>query len=409
MFFSGDIIHYALPLLKSDDLDIEQLAEQISRLVPKANEYQILKPVDVIGKAPDNMMDLTEDETEKESLKNLPSLHKSHQPDINKTLPPIKSISQVSSLKKSTSSIDTTTKFSAAVLSGKDVSVSSSNIVRDLPTTNAEPSKVGSMSREAENRQNVGGPLSVENRANLKNATDEFIARGTSKEAQKSAISNTKGVDLRKVANETEVDPLVLALKSLKPQSLPMAKPGTIVPKRQVIQLCAPVNKRSDRWQRQEAGFKRFRPPKLEDWFRKILQMDYYAIVGLASTNKDENQNVGKFREVPVRFGSPEQYIQIFQPLVLEEFKAQLQSSFQEISSLEEIYYGVLSVLSIERVDDFHVVRFMQDENDDPNSKCFSENDLILFTKEHPENSSVGVNMMGKVCSILFACFCVIK
>ncbi|ESQ35132.1 hypothetical protein EUTSA_v10006526mg [Eutrema salsugineum] len=396
LLFSGDRIHHALPLLKSDDLDIAQLAEQISRLVPKANEYQILKPVDVVGKEPDNVMDLTDDGTEKESLKNLPSLRKPHQLDVNKTLPPIRSISQVSSLKKSSSSIDNS-KFSAAVVAEKDVSVSSRNIVKELPATNAEPSKVGSMSREAENRQNVGGPLSSENRANLKNATDEVISRGTSKEAQKSVISNTKGVDLKKVVNETEVDPLDLALKSLKPQSLPLAKPAPIAPKRQVIQLCAPVNKRSDRWQKQEAGFKRFRPPKLEDWFRKILQMDYYAIVGLASMNKDENKNVGKFREVPVRFGSPEQYMQIFQPLVLEEFKAQLQSSFQEISSLEEIYYGVLSVLSIERVDDFQFVRFMQDENDDPNSKSFSENDLILFTKEHPENSSAGVNMLGKV------------
>ncbi|KFK43885.1 hypothetical protein AALP_AA1G186300 [Arabis alpina] len=385
-------------VLSSDNLDIEQLAEQISRLVPKANECQIPKPVD--GKAPDNFMDLTEDEdeveNEKESLKNLPSLHKSHQLDINKTLQPTKSISQVSSLKKSTSSIDTT-KFLAPVLSEKDVSVSSSSLVRDIPTTNAEPSKVDSMIREAETRQNVGGRVSFENRANFKNATDERISHGTAKEAQKSAISTTKGVDLRKVVSETDVDPLDLALKSLKPQPLPLAKPGPIVPKRQVIQLCAPVNKRPDRWQRQEAGFKRFRPPKLEDWFRKILEMDYYAIVGLASTNKDENKKVGKFREVPVRFGSPEEYIQIFQPLVLEEFKAQLQSSFQEISSLEEICYGLLSVLSVERVDDFHFVRFMQDENDDPNSKTFSENDLILFTKEHPESSSAGINMIGKV------------
>ncbi|XP_056842902.1 uncharacterized protein LOC108830665 isoform X3 [Raphanus sativus] len=381
-------------VLSADDLDIEQLADQISRLVPKANEF--LKPVDAVGKAPDNVMDLTEDVTEKESLKNLPSLNKSHQLDINKTLPPIRSISRVPSLKKGTSSIDTP-KSSAAVVSEKDVSVKSSNMVRDLPTTNAEPSKVGSISKEAGNRQTLGGPLSLVNRTNLKNAADESISRGTSKEAQKSAISNTKGMDLRKVVNEPEVDPLDLALKPLKPQPLPLAKPGPIVPKRQVIQLCAPVNKKSERWQRQEAGFKRFRPPKLEDWFRKILQMDYYAIVGLASTNKDENQNVGKFKEVPVRFTSPEQYIQIFQPLVLEEFKAQLQSSFQEISSLEEIYYGDLSVLSIERVDDFHFVRFMKDENDGPNSKSFSENDLILFTKEHPENSNVGVNMMGKV------------
>ncbi|KAL1224181.1 putative helicase MAGATAMA 3 [Cardamine amara subsp. amara] len=383
-------------VLSSDDVDIEQLAEQISRLVPKANEYQILKPVDVVGKVPDNMIDLTVDEAEKESLKNLPSLHKSHQHDISKTRPPIKSIPQVSSLKKTTSSTDAS-EFSASVLSERDVTVSSSNIVKDLPTAIAEPSKAAGMSRETEKRQNVEDPVSFENRAKVKEATDELVPRGAPKEAQKSVISTAKGMDLRKVVKETEVDPLDLAFKSLKPPSLPLAKPGPIIPKRQVIQLCAPVNKRSDRWQRQEAGFKRFRPPKLEDWFRKILQMDYYAIVGLSSTNKDENQNVGKFREVPVRFSSPEQYIQIFQPLVLEEFKAQLQSSFQEISSLEEIYYGVLSVLSIERVDDFHFVRFMQDENDGSNSKSFSENDLVLFTKEHPENSSVGVNMMGKV------------
>lgn len=68
---------------------------------------------------------------------------------------------------------------------------------------------------------------------------------------------------------------------------------------------------------------------------------------------------------------------------------------------MEEIYYGDLFVLLIERVDDFYFVCFIKDESDGFNSKSFFENDLILFIKEYLENSNVGGNMIGKVCGIV--------
>jgi senataxin len=127
------------------------------------------------------------------------------------------------------------------------------------------------------------------------------------------------------------------------------------------------------------------------------LEIDYFAIVGLASARKDENRTVSRLKEVPVCFQSPEQYIDIFRPLVLEEFKAQLRSSFLEMSSWGEMYYGSLSVLSVERIDDFHLVRFVHDESDSTSSRSFSDNDLLLLTKEAPENASHDVHMVGKV------------
>ncbi|XP_019057963.1 PREDICTED: uncharacterized protein LOC104812332 isoform X2 [Tarenaya hassleriana] len=405
-------------LLSSDEIDMDRLKEQISWLrillsedntseaiapdkgnnsatclqlhSPKTDESQVLKALGIVGQAPDRVIDLAQGEKEMTALKDLPALLKSDQLDVKVTSPSLKSISRTGSNKTSISSLDAA-KSVKAVSSQRSVTVSSSISVRDLG--GARPS---GMNREAKSGQNVGDSLLTESRDMSKNARDDPISSRTSSEARFSAVSNTKNAAM-KVIFDTEDDPLETALNSMKSQSLSLAKPGPIVPKRQVIQLSSPVSKRSDRLQRPGAGFKRFKPPKLEDWFRKILQMDYFAIVGLASTNKDDGQNVGKFRAVPTRFDSPEQYMQIFQPLVLEEFKAQLQSAFQELSSLEEIYCGILSVFSVERVDDFHFVRVVQEETDPSNSKSFSENDLILFTKEHPGNSSPGVSVMGKV------------
>ncbi|KAL2319095.1 hypothetical protein Fmac_032971 [Flemingia macrophylla] len=88
--------------------------------------------------------------------------------------------------------------------------------------------------------------------------------------------------------------------------------------------------------------------------------------------------------------------MEIFQPLVLEEFKAQLHNSFLEMSSWE-MFFGILFVMSIERIDDFHLVRFVQDDGDSAKCRVFSENDFLLLTKEHPQKSSRDIHMVGKV------------
>ncbi|KAK3035534.1 hypothetical protein RJ639_034739, partial [Escallonia herrerae] len=146
-------------------------------------------------------------------------------------------------------------------------------------------------------------------------------------------------------------------------------------------------------------GRKRFKAPSLDDWFRPILEIDYFVTVGLASASEEENQSTGILKEVPVCFQSPNEYMTIFRPLVLEEFKAQLRSSFLEMDSSEEMFCGSLSVLSVERIDDFHVVRCVHDDTNLSGSRSFYENDLILLTRQPLQNSSHDVHLVGKALS----------
>lgn len=203
---------------------------------------------------------------------------------------------------------------------------------------------------------------------------------------------------LKETVRYIEDDPLESALKSARLQQSFMTKSNTSLPKRQVIQLKSPFLNRFGHLHRPGAGVKRFKPPKLDDWYRPILEIDYFATVGLASAGEDGSRTVSKLKEVPVCFQSPEQYVEIFRPLVLEEFKAQLRSSFLEMPSWEEMYFGRLSVMVVERVDDFHLVRFVYDDNDSAASRSLSENDLVLITKEPLQKSSHDIHMVGKVC-----------
>ncbi|RZB62240.1 Helicase SEN1 isoform B [Glycine soja] len=194
---------------------------------------------------------------------------------------------------------------------------------------------------------------------------------------------------------DAEDDPLETALKSVGRVQLHVPKPTVM--RRQVIQLKTPLENKSGYLRKLEDPMKRFRPPRLDDWFKAILEINYFATVGLSSARKDENRIVNKLKEVPIYFLSPEQYVEIFRPLVLEEFKAQLQNSFLEMSSWEEMFYGILSVMSVERIDDFHLVRFVHDDGDSTKCRSFSENDFLLLTKDPPQKSSHDVHMVGKV------------
>ncbi|XP_028069386.1 uncharacterized protein LOC114271921, partial [Camellia sinensis] len=58
---------------------------------------------------------------------------------------------------------------------------------------------------------------------------------------------------------------------------------------------------------------------------------------------------------------------------------------------------GSLSVLSVERIDDFHLVRCVHDDDVPAGCRSCSENDLILLTRQPLQNSSHDVHMVGKV------------
>ncbi|OMO65548.1 putative helicase MAGATAMA 3 [Corchorus olitorius] len=229
-----------------------------------------------------------------------------------------------------------------------------------------------------------------------KDKFDKSVKSNSINQGSNKVVSGTSDKILRELVHDAADDPLESAFRTARVQPSFLAKSGPLVPKRQVIQLKSPFDNRSG-LQRLEAQVKRFKPPRLDDWYRPILEINFFVTVGLASEREDESRTVNKLKEVPVSFQSPEQYVNIFRPLVLEEFKAQLNHSFLEMSSWVDMYYGSVSVLSVERVDDFHLVRFVYDGDDSTGSKTFSENDLVLLTKEPPQSTSHDIHMVGKV------------
>ncbi|XP_016902852.2 uncharacterized protein LOC103500612 isoform X2 [Cucumis melo] len=234
-------------------------------------------------------------------------------------------------------------------------------------------------------------------RINLKVLSNKATGSKSKNQSCETAVSVADCAVLKQVVSDAADDPLEIELNSARNQKTNILKPITIVPKRRVIQLKTPDENRAVHLKRQMIGAKRFKPPRLDDWYRSILELDYFAMIGLTSASEDKSHMVKHLQEVPVCFQSPEQYVEIFRPLILEEFKAQLRNSFVEISSWDEMYLGKISVLSVERVDEFHLVRFAYDDNNSVASKNFAENDLILLTKEPPQKSPQGAHMVGKV------------
>ncbi|KAL5699448.1 hypothetical protein ACHQM5_030351 [Ranunculus cassubicifolius] len=204
---------------------------------------------------------------------------------------------------------------------------------------------------------------------------------------------------LKDSAQDIENDPWERALNAARnPQPL-HTKLGPSAPKRQVIQLNMPGENRAGYLRRSDTEGKRLKLPRLDDWYRPILELDYFSAVGLSSANEDESETATaiNLKEVPVCFHSPDHYVDIFRPLVLEEFKAQLHNSFLESSSPEEMCCGSISVLSVERVDDFHLIRCSSTDDDPEASKGCTENDLVLLTKNPLKNHPHDVHMIGKM------------
>ncbi|MCL7045347.1 hypothetical protein MKW94_026872, partial [Papaver nudicaule] len=167
-------------------------------------------------------------------------------------------------------------------------------------------------------------------------------------------------------------------------------------PKRQVIQLNMPMENKSAFARRLDAGAKRLKPPRLDDWYRPMLDIDYFSVVGLSPGDPEESETSAKLKKVPMCFESPGHYVDIFRPLVLEEFKAQLRTSYAESSSSEEMWSDFVSVVSVDRVDDFNLVRCVPSDGESIESKC-SENDLVLLTRQPLQNSAHDVHVVGKV------------
>lgn len=209
-------------------------------------------------------------------------------------------------------------------------------------------------------------------------------------------VIKTNDTVLKELVSENRSDREAAFLSSARRQQSFSIKTSLSGPKRKVIQLSLPVENRSNTL-RLDDGVKRFKAVRLDDWYRPILELNYFLTVGLTTAGEGKNDSLNKLKEVPVCFQSVDEYVEIFRPLILEEFKAQLQSSFQEITSLEEMSCGSLSVMSVERIDDFHFIRCVHEDVDSSGSKSCSDSDLILLTRQPLRNSCPDIHMVGKV------------
>ncbi|XP_021681639.2 uncharacterized protein LOC110665715 isoform X2 [Hevea brasiliensis] len=306
---------------------------------------------------------------------------------------------KVSSIRTSRDLLDAFEQKDASDRSGLTSQKQEFDKLRDKSLSSLKSKGADDKSKEVKSKVDIYDAFSSQNKINLKNSCDEPMNAKSMNQICHSMVSETRDSILNELVHDANADISESSFKSVRQQPLFLAKISASCPKRQVIQLKTPADNRFGSLQRLEAGVKRFKPPRLDAWYKPILEINYFEIVGLTSASEDETQMVSnsKLKEVPVCFQSPEQYVDIFRPLVLEEFKAQLNSSFLDMSSWEEMYYGILSVLSVERVDDFHLVRFVHDDNDFTSPKSFAENDLILLTKEAPQNTYHDVHMVGKV------------
>ncbi|XP_058227710.1 uncharacterized protein LOC131336079 isoform X2 [Rhododendron vialii] len=254
-----------------------------------------------------------------------------------------------------------------------------------------------SNSQDRTSKLSAHGSSPFQGKSDLKNSSGATLGAKSMDQVCINKDLETRDTVIKQLVCDAEDDPWESSVKNSRGQQSCAIKPSTSGPKRQVIQLNMGMENRSGNLHRLEGGVKRFKPPALDDWYRPILEIDYFATVGLAPASEEENESLRKLKEVPVSFQSPDEYVDILRPLVLEEFKAQLHSCFLEMSSSEEMCCGTLSVLSVERIDDFHLVRCIHDDSDSAGSRSFSEHDLILLTRQLLKVSSHDVHMVGKV------------
>lgn len=111
---------------------------------------------------------------------------------------------------------------------------------------------------------------------------------------------------------------------------------------------------------------------------QEILPWDYYRIG--TSEEEDAVKPAGNrtLREVPQTFTSVDEYVNVFEPLVLEECAAQLGRTDDDEDQRAAV---IGAVEKSERVNGFHVVRFALREEA---AREFRDNDVFLLSKFDP-------------------------
>ncbi|CAM6095945.1 unnamed protein product [Calypogeia fissa] len=211
-----------------------------------------------------------------------------------------------------------------------------------------------------------------------------------------------RGVDaeLREVVRDDEVDPLDAALDTVRKPRLQLAEP-VLKPRRKLITLEMPGESgRGGSLGKPKPGLV-INPrqiPRLDPWYKQILSLDYLSVVGIS----DENSSFGtasreRLEKVPLTFNSPAQYMNIFRPLVLEEFKSQLQQSHGEMNLSDASTTGILRLMSLERVDDLQVGRFVAEAGSDGAARSCADNEVILLSRQPLQSASQSCHLLAKM------------
>jgi senataxin len=109
---------------------------------------------------------------------------------------------------------------------------------------------------------------------------------------------------------------------------------------------------------------------------QEVLAWDYYRLLSGPRARGGASRRGGRaLRDVPRTFASVHEYLDVFEPLVLEECAAQIARGDEEEPRRSDIG----AVFRTDRVDGFHVVRFILGEDA---MARFHDNDLILVSKE---------------------------
>ena len=119
---------------------------------------------------------------------------------------------------------------------------------------------------------------------------------------------------------------------------------------------------------------------------QEVLSWDYFTMDD-GQTRSDAARRRA-LRDVPKTFASVTEYLDVFEPLVLEECAAQIARGGDEEETRPAGNAGVGStigaVFSSQRVDGFHVVQFILGEEQ---MAGFHDNDVILVSKTDPEEA----------------------
>lgn len=114
---------------------------------------------------------------------------------------------------------------------------------------------------------------------------------------------------------------------------------------------------------------------------QEVLSWDYFTMDD-GQTRSDATRKRA-LRDVPKTFASVNEYLDVFEPLVLEECAAQISRGDEE-ETRRSSGSPIGAVFRSTRVDGFHVVQFILGEDQ---MAGFHDNDLILVSKTDPNDA----------------------